>query len=202
MNFSSYTTNNSQAGCRRLAWQSTLLNGGVLPPSIKIKITSIHLEEHLTRSQWCTHKKATSEGHSKLISLCLKYKCCFPIAKTESTGRTTMPLLETALFRKFWIKRLSVSNSVSGWQKEEEMLKLTSRGPSISSSVYVNLVISFVFWKSSFLSLNCDSALTVKEVGSKHNFFSVYFPAFTLNPSSPPAMMGHWFAMPVPLISL
>ncbi|RHN54110.1 hypothetical protein MtrunA17_Chr5g0403131 [Medicago truncatula] len=77
----------------------------------------------------------------------------------------------------------------------------TSNGPSISSSVYVKRVISLVFWKSSGEFLVMPSDFTVNEVGSRQNFFALYFPDLKENESDPPSIVGHWLAVPVPFTS-
>nr|AFK37254.1 unknown [Medicago truncatula] len=61
--------------------------------------------------------------------------------------------------------------------------------------------MSLVFWNASGVFLVTPSALTVNEVGSRQNFLALYFPGLKENESTPPSMVGHWFAVPVPLTS-
>lgn len=62
--------------------------------------------------------------------------------------------------------------------------------------------MSLVFWNSGGEFLLTPSALTVKEVGSKQNFFMLYLPGLKEKDSTPPSMLGHWFAVPVPFTSM
>ena len=61
--------------------------------------------------------------------------------------------------------------------------------------------MSLVFWNSGGEFLFTPSALTVKEVGSRQNFLAWYLPDLKANESTPPSMVGHWFAVPVPFTS-
>lgn len=62
--------------------------------------------------------------------------------------------------------------------------------------------MSFVFWNSGGAFLLTPSALTVNDVGSKQNFLALYLPGLKGKESTPPSMVGHWLAVPLPLTSM
>lgn len=58
-----------------------------------------------------------------------------------------------------------------------------------------------MFWNSGGEFLLTPSALTVKEVGSRQSFLALYLPGLKAKLSTPPSMVGHWLAVPVPFTS-